>query len=304
VIRFGPAGWEYDDWAGIVYPAPAPRGFDRLAWLAGFFDTVEVNSSFYRPYPAAQADRWCDRVGDAAGFRFGAKVWRRFTHERAEAYGAAEVAEGRALLDQLQARGRLGAALLQFPWSFRREPAAEAWLRDLFRAFAGLPLVLEVRHASWDAPEVLAELAEAGVGLVNVDQPMFHGSLAPGARVTAPVAYVRVHGRNWRDWFRKGAGRDARYDYLYSARELEPWVRRIREMSASPRAPDVYVVTNNHFRGQAVANAKMLEAMAGRRPVAAPATLVAAYPEALHPFARPAPPGDAAAPGDAGLPGV
>jgi uncharacterized protein YecE (DUF72 family) len=122
--------------------------------------------------------------------------------------------------------------------------------------------------------------------------------------VTAPVAYVRVHGRNWRDWFRKGAGRDARYDYLYSARELEPWVRRIREMSASPRAPDVYVVTNNHFRGQAVANAKMLEAMAGRRPVAAPATLVAAYPEALHPFARPAPPGDAAAHGDAGLPGV
>ncbi len=294
MIRYGPAGWEYDDWVGIVYPSHPPPRFDRLAYLARFFDTVEVNSSFYRPYPAAVADRWCDRVEEAAGFRFGAKVRRRFTHQR-EAYGAAEVAEGRALLDRLHARGRLGAALLQFPWSFRRDAAAESWLRDLFGAFAGLPLVVEVRHASWDAPEVLAELAAAGVGMVNVDQPMSHGSLGPGARVTAPVAYVRVHGRNWRDWFRKGAGRDARYDYLYSARELEPWVKRIGEMAASARAPDVYVVTNNHFRGQAVANAKMLEAMAAGRRVAAPAALVETYPEALRPFARPEEPGGAPA---------
>ncbi len=285
MIRYGPAGWEYDDWAGIVYPSPAPRGFDRLAFLAGLFDTVEINSSFYRPYPAEIADRWCDRVGDAPGFRFGAKVWRRFTHER-EAYGAAEVAEGRALLDRLQARGRLGAALLQFPWSFRRDAAAEAWLRDLFRAFAGLPLVLEVRHASWDAADVLAGLAEAGVGIVNVDQPMFHDSLGPAARVTAPTAYVRVHGRNGKDWFRKNAGRDARYDYLYSAQELEPWVKRIRAMEAAPQAPEIYVVTNNHVRGQAVANAKMIEAMATGRQVAVPRTLREKYPEALAPFTR------------------
>lgn len=295
MIRYGPAGWEYDDWAGIVYPAPAPRGFDRLGYLARLFDTVEVNSSFYRPYPAEIADRWCDRVGDVPGFRFGAKVWRRFTHER-EAYGAAEVAEGRALLDRLQARGRLGAALLQFPWSFRRDAAAEAWLRDLFRALAGLPLVLEVRHASWDAPEVLAALDAAGVGMVNVDQPMFHGSLGPRARVTGPVAYVRVHGRNGRDWFRKGAGRDARYDYLYTARELRPWVERVRAMASSPRIPDVYVVTNNHFRGQAVANAKMLEAMTEGRPAAAPPSLLAAYPEALEGLAFPADEGAAPTP--------
>ncbi len=300
MIRYGPAGWEYDDWAGIVYPSPAPRGFDRLAFLAGLFGTVEINSSFYRPYPAEIADRWCDRVGDAPGFRFGAKVWRRFTHER-EAYGAAEVAEGRALLDRLHARGRLGAALLQFPWSFRRDAAGEAWLRDLFRAFAGLPLVVEVRHASWDAAEGLAGLAEAGVGIVNVDQPMFHDSIGPAARVTAPTAYVRVHGRNWKDWFRKNAGRDARYDYLYSARELEPWVKRIRAMAAAPSAPEIYVVTNNHFRGQAVANAKMIEAMATGRQVAVPRTLREAYPEALAPFTH----AEAAGPPEQpGLPGV
>jgi uncharacterized protein YecE (DUF72 family) len=301
VIRFGPAGWEYPDWAGVVYPRPAPRAFDRLRFLSRFFGTVEVNATFYRPFAADVAARWCERVRDAPGFRFGAKVWRRFTHERGEAYSAEEVAQARAALDRLQREGRLGAALLQFPWSFRRDAANEEWLRGLFRAFDGLPLVLEVRHASWDTPEVLQELAGAGVGIVNVDQPLFHDSIRPSARVTSSVAYVRVHGRNYGDWFRKNAGRDARYDYLYTEGELEPWARRIGELAggSAPGAdaddggdptgepPDVYVVTNNHFRGQAAANAKMLEAMVERRRVEAPELLVERY-EVLRKFARPA----------------
>src|SRR5690242_7846 len=62
VIRFGPAGWDYKDWAGIVYPRPAPRGFDPLAHLARYFDTVEINSTHYRPMPASVAQDWCERV--------------------------------------------------------------------------------------------------------------------------------------------------------------------------------------------------------------------------------------------------
>jgi uncharacterized protein YecE (DUF72 family) len=291
VIRYGPAGWEYPDWAGIVYPGPEPRGFDRLRYLARFYGTVEVNATFYRPFPAEVAARWCERVADVPGFRFGAKVWRRLTHERDEAYGTEEVAQARAALDRLHREGKLGAALLQFPWSFKRDEASEEWLRGLFRALEGLPLVLEVRHASWDVPEVLDELAAAGVGIVNVDQPLFHDSIRPGAKVTAAVAYVRVHGRNYEDWFRKGAGRDARYDYLYSAGELEPWAKRIHEL-AMPRdgiVPDVYVVTNNHFRGQAAVNATMLESMVEGRKVEAPAALFGRYEEALRPYAVAAP---------------
>jgi uncharacterized protein YecE (DUF72 family) len=282
VIRFGPAGWEYPDWAGVVYPRGAPRSFDRLGHLARFFATVEVNATFYRPFPADVAARWCERVAGAPGFRFGAKVWRRLTHERGEAYGRDEVDAARAALDRLHAEGRLGAALLQFPWSFKRDAASEEWLRGLLSAFAGLPLVVEVRHASWDAPEVRDELAAAGAGIVNVDQPQFRRSIRPAAHVTAPVAYVRVHGRNYRDWFRKGAGRDARYDYLYTAGELEPWAERVKELADAPQAPDVYVVTNNHFRGQAAANAKMLESMVEGRRVDAPKELVEAFPEALE----------------------
>jgi uncharacterized protein YecE (DUF72 family) len=293
VIRFGPAGWDYDDWSGPVYPARPPRGFDRLAFLAAYFGAVEVNSTFYRPLPAAVARRWLERVGPFPDFRFTVKVWRRLTHER-EAYGAEEVAAARAALDAIHEAGRLGAALVQFPWSFRREPRNEEWLRDLFGALSGLPLVLEVRHESWNAPEVYAGLAERGVGFVNVDQPLFARSLRPSALATARVGYVRVHGRNYRDWFRKGAGRDARYDYLYTADELGPWAERVRELAEEPRVEDVYVVTNNHFRGQAVANAAMLEAMVEGRRVAAPPPLVDAFGAALAPYADPRPPPPAA----------
>lgn len=287
MIRFGPAGWEYPDWAGIVYPKPQPRGFDRLRHLARFFSTVEVNATFYRPFPADVAARWCERVAGFPRFRFGAKVWRRLTHERAEPYGAEEVSQARAALDRLHGEGRLGAALLQFPWSFKREPASEEWLRGLLRALAGLPLVVEVRHLSWDSPEVLEELAAQGAGIVNVDQPLFHDSIRPASRATGRVGYVRVHGRNYKDWFRKAAGRDARYDYLYPAGELEPWAKRIRELAAE--VPDVYVVTNNHFRGQAAANAAMLESMVEGRQVEAPPQLFARYEDALRPYAYPAP---------------
>ncbi len=292
MIRYGPAGWEYDDWAGRVYPDPSPRGFDHLSYLARWFSSVEVNATFYRPFPRPVAARWAERVAKRRAFRFSVKLWRRFTHEREEAYGSEEVAQARAVPDRLAEAGALGAVLAQFPWSFKRTEENEEWLRGIFRALAGLPLVVEVRHASWNAPETYAELAEAGVGFVNVDQPLFRRSLRPSAIVTAPLAYVRVHGRNWKDWFRKNAPRDARYDYLYSADELEPWVDRIRKIADSARTPDVYVVTNNHFRGQALANAKMLEAMVERRKVEVPPDLLRTYPAELAPFVE-VEPGDA-----------
>jgi uncharacterized protein YecE (DUF72 family) len=285
VIRFGPAGWEYDDWAGRVYPDPEPPGFDRLAYLARWFSTVEVNATFYRPFPAHVGARWADRVAARPDFRFGVKLWRRFTHERETAWTADDVAQARAVPDRLGEAGRLGAVLLQFPWSFRRTDASEEWLRGLFGAFEGLPLVVEVRHASWDAPEVYQELEASGVGFVNVDQPRFRNTIRPSAIATAPVAYVRVHGRNFRDWFRKAAPRDARYDYLYTAGELEPWAERAGALAGSPRHPDVYVVTNNHFRGQAVANAAMLESMVRGTQVEVPPELLASFASELRPFA-------------------
>jgi uncharacterized protein YecE (DUF72 family) len=113
---------------------------------------VEVNATFYRPMAAKTARTWCRRVGHNPAFRFTAKLWQRFTHEREAAFTADEVRLARELLDALAEEGRRGAALMQFPWSFKREEATRDWLADVVRAMKGPPLVLEVRHASRNVP--------------------------------------------------------------------------------------------------------------------------------------------------------
>jgi len=289
VIRVGVAGWDYDDWWGPVYPERAGRGFDPLAYLAGYFDAIEVNSSFYRPLPARVARSWVGRVAHLPNFRFTAKAWKRFTHERERALDAEEVKRGREAADLLAEEGRLGAVLLQFPWSFKRDEASREWLRDVARALRGLPLVLEVRHASWNVPELYRSLSEQGIGFVNVDQPIFKNSLRPSAVATAAVGYVRIHGRNYQDWFRAEAGRDERYDYLYSASELAPWSERARAVSEVPGVKDVYVITNNHFGGQEVANAAMLRAMLEGRKARVPPGLWRRFRAELEEWAEPSP---------------
>jgi uncharacterized protein YecE (DUF72 family) len=269
-----------------VYPQPAPRAFDPLAYLSRYFDTIEINSTFYRPPRPDLPKRWVRRVTANPNFKFTAKLWQRFTHQRAEAWTREEAAAVRAGLDPLAEGGRLGAVLIQFPWSFKADEATQEWLGDVVSEFSGYPLVVEVRHASWNRPEFYRWLGERGVGFVNIDQPLYHRSIGPSAAASGRVGYVRLHGRNYEDWFREGAGRDARYDYLYDRAELEPWVERIKELAEGGVAEDVYVVTNNHFRGQAAANAVMLSAMVHGRRARAPDALVKAYPDVLADLAE------------------
>lgn len=289
MVRFGPAGWTYKDWEGLVYPKPKPRGFQPLEAMASLFDAVEINTSFYRPISPHNAHVWLERTEAHPHFRFTAKLWRRFTHERATPWTAEEVRWARVGLGVLHAAGRLGAVLVQFPWSFRNTPESRDWVDGLVGAFEGLPLVLEVRHASWNEPSYYAELVERGLGFVNIDQPLFKNSLAPSARATAAVGYVRVHGRNHKDWFRQGAAPIERYDYLYSAGELAPWAERTKEIAQHPRVQDVYVITNNHARGKGVVNALMLQAMVTGQKVSAPEGLLREYPQALGPYVQQGP---------------
>ena len=280
-LRIGVAGWDYKDWRGMVYPDPRPRGFDPVRYLAQYIDLIEINSSFYGPPTATTGARWAEKIADLPGFTYSAKLWRRFTHERKEAWTAAEVKEAKAGLLPLLGAGKLETLLVQFPMSFKNDDANREWMRDVVAAFAEFPVAIEVRHASWNEPEFYGWLADQAVGFVNIDQPLFKRCLKPSARSTARTGYIRVHGRNYQDWFRKNAGRDARYDYLYSPEELEPWLDRAREIAAEPAAEAVAVVFNNHYRGQAVVNALQFKAMAQGAPVAGPGPLVEAYPEAV-----------------------
>jgi uncharacterized protein YecE (DUF72 family) len=287
-IRVGVAGWDYADWRGVVYPQPRPPNFDPVRYLANYIDLIEINSTFYRPPRKDVAKRWADRVGDCENFHFSAKLWRRFTHERGTAWTRAEVNAVKQGFDPLHRAAKLSAVLVQFPWSFRNDDTNREWLQDVQRTFARFPLVVEVRHESWNSPEFFAWLVENGVGFVNIDQPLFRKSIKPSAHGTSRIGYVRVHGRNYKDWFRKDAGRDARYDYLYPADELKPWVRRAREVARDEEVEEVDVVFNNHYKGQAVVNALQFKKLMTRRKIVAPEPLVEAYPEALEAVAVPA----------------
>ena len=249
-------------------------------------DVVEVNSTYYRPVDGDVANRWVDRVADAPHFAFTAKLWKRFTHERDTAFTRSDVATVRRGFGPMHDAGKLGAVLLQFPWSFRRNEENRIWLDDVTRAFEELPLVVEVRHVSWAVPEFYDELRERGIGFVNIDQPLFKNSVKPSSTVTSPVGYVRIHGRNYRDWFRKDAGPIARYDYLYSPAELESWATRAQEV-AEAGADDVYAITNNHYRGQAGVNALQLRSMVRDEPVPAPESLYEEYENELAAWAYP-----------------
>ena len=95
----------------------------------------------------------------------------------------------------------LGALLVQFPWSFRNEPENRTYVRRLRNRFAEYPVVVEVRHGSWMESDVLDEFAALGVGLCNIDQPLFRSSVKPTAITTSTIDYVRLHGRNYQQWF-------------------------------------------------------------------------------------------------------
>jgi uncharacterized protein YecE (DUF72 family) len=256
-IRIGPAGWSYADWEGTVYP-PHRSKFDHLAYLASFFDTIEINSPFYRIPPPTHAKSWVRRVDSNPDFKFTTKIFRGFTHEDADVT-ADDVKAFRNYLDPLAEAGRLGAVLLQYPWSFKNTPEAITKLDTLFSNFSGYPLALEVRHSSFQNDEFLRFLDERNVSWVNVDQPLFSDSVKPADAATGPVGYARLHGRNYEKWFAHKESWE-RYNYLYSREELAPWVDRVKSMA---REKDTYVITNNHFRGQAIVNAVELQGAVG-----------------------------------------
>ena len=282
MVRVGPAGWSYPDWKGYVYPERKPKGFHEAEYLAQFFDTIELNTSFYAPVRPEHAKLWIERVAANARFVFTAKLWQRFTHEAippGPTATAADEKEVRAGFDVLRAASKLGAVLLQFPFSFHRTKETTAYLGTLLKRFADYPLVVEVRHATWNAPEVFELLRERGVGFCNIDQPLIGRSLKPSAETTAPVGYMRLHGRRYDTWFTddEGVPRHERYNYLYSAQELQPWAERVKRVTE--HASDVYVITNNHYQGKAVVNALELIAMLKASKVKVPEPLREKFPE-------------------------
>jgi len=276
LVRVGPAGWSYPDWSGYVYPTHRSKGFHEATYLAGFFDTIEINTSFYQPLRPDHAASWVDRVAANPAFLFTAKLWQRFTHDPSAS--AEDERAVRAGFDVLRDAEKLGAVLLQFPFSFHRTPETVSYLTSVLKRFADYPLVVELRHSSWQTKETLALLSEQRAGFCNIDQPVIGHSLKPSAESTSQIGYVRLHGRRYDTWFSDDPTTPSheRYNYLYSLEELDPWVARIHTIQKHTR--NIFVVTNNHFQGKAVVNALQLIGILTGNKVKVPEPLRQHYP--------------------------
>jgi uncharacterized protein YecE (DUF72 family) len=286
--KVGSAGWSYPHWQGIVYPQVRQTGFHPLELLAKHIGVVEINSSFYQPLKPEVVRLWIKQVQAHDDFQFTAKLYQRFTHARIlEDSEVGKFKEG--LWPLLQAR-KLGAVLMQFPWSFRFTAENREFFIRLRRAFHEFPLVAEMRHSSWMSEDAIGTFLDYRVGFCNIDQPEYTSAMPPTSFLTSPVGYVRLHGRNPRNAlgaydrnsFNQSANRLRQHDYLYSEAELAEWADRIRHIGRY--ADSMFVILNNDAGGKSIVNALQLQAMLSGVRNAAPRELRRRYPVELEHF--------------------
>jgi uncharacterized protein YecE (DUF72 family) len=258
-IHIGTSGWSYPrgegTWRGHFYPAGTRN---ELEYYTRHFDTVEVNSSFYRPPELTMVKGWIDRTPD--GFLFSIKLWQKFTHPTMFTEATGEYAtisqEDVELFKNsvypLANAGKLGALLVQFAHGFRNTNHNQQVVKAIIRTFKEYKLALELRNKDWSDDESIAILLkENNVAWVQIDQPRFKYCIAEELPVTANIGYFRFHGRNAKDWWR--GNNETKYRYLYSDDEIKQLAERVAK--AKRKVDSVFTYFNNHWQGYAPRNA-------------------------------------------------
>ena len=271
MILVGTSGWSYEDWVGEFYPP----GLGKEKWLefyARYFNTTEINSSYYAFPSRAMVQGWIAKASRLQGFEFSLKMPKRVTHDSLLLDVEHALEFESSVLAPMRDASCLGAVLIQLsPYAtlYRGEERTdhlerlEALLGRLDTS--GIDYAVEFRNRSWlDGGrlrgEVKAMLKRLGVAACAVDGP----SMPPIVEDTARHVYVRFHGHNADIWYRKKEGdpRMNRYDYSYTSEELLPW-KRLLEPHAGGM---IRAYFNNHPRANAVRNAVLFESLMGIKP--------------------------------------
>jgi uncharacterized protein YecE (DUF72 family) len=293
-LSCGVAGWSYADWKDTVYRLPPPPqrqpelfdtrplagkaeyARDPLAYLAQFVDMIEVNSPFYRIPSPETVRSWSKRVAFKPGFFFMAKLNQAFTHEFRQDF--ALVSEYCRALAPLQEGGVLKGILAQFRYDFADSPEARRHLQWVTREFQRLaPLVMEVRHSSWEGPDAVKFFEELGVNVAALDYPLADNSFSADSCIAAPdFAYLRLHGRNRAAWFAKDVPVHEVYNYDYEAGEIAQLAERGQRLQ--DQAKHLIIVANNHYQGKAVSAALRLKAALQNEKIPIPPALLETYP--------------------------
>jgi uncharacterized protein YecE (DUF72 family) len=232
-LYFGCAGWSYKEWIGPLYDS----GKSMLQQYSSIFDTVEIDSSFYRPLDEGTIlglTRYTKR-----GFMFSAKVYQKFTHDlrlKLNEKSQSELEGFVQLFDPLLTQDRLGCFLVQLPPSLKRDDQLlENFLSALPHRY---DYVVEFRHESWLDDAVWRILSKYETAYCIVDEPL----LPPDIHITSSIGYIRWHGHGERPW----------YDYRYTQQQLREWVPRIKEVQENTKR--TFAIFNNHFHGYAPEN--------------------------------------------------
>jgi uncharacterized protein YecE (DUF72 family) len=258
-IYIGTSGWSYPKgegtWTGYFYPTGK---INELEYYSQFFNTVEINSSFYRPPNPSYVYNWVRRV--PKDFLFTVKLWQKFTHPKMYKEATGEEAAislqdvdiFKRSIEPLLNSNKLGALLAQFPPSFRNDNFGQRVITAVSRLFGQYRLAVELRHRSWsDDPDIATLLKENNVAWVQIDEPKFKSSIAQELPITSDMVYFRFHGRNAENWWKGDS--ETRYKYLYSTEEIEELADRVK--TAAGQTKLLFALFNNHWRGYSPRNA-------------------------------------------------
>jgi uncharacterized protein YecE (DUF72 family) len=235
-VRIGTSGWSYDHWADVLYPPKMPVA-KRLARYAEEFDTVELNASFYRWPRDATFAGWRDRL--PSGFTMSVKAHRGLTHYRRLRTPEPWVERFERCWTALADRREM--LLVQVHPQLERDDARLDYFLGCMPDW--IPVAMELRHPSWDVPEVYALLERHQASYVV----MSGAGLRCVPRATADVVYVRMHGPDTQSIY---AG-------SYSDTDLRWWADQIAKWDNDGHRVLIYF--NNDLGGHAIRNARTLK---------------------------------------------
>jgi uncharacterized protein YecE (DUF72 family) len=283
---------------GSFYPRRSMSADARLRYYARFFDTVEVNSSYYAIPAARNVLQWTERT--PPGFVFNVKAYALLTGHnprpetlpdevqdmvpahaprthRGEILAAALPPAAidatfrlfRASLGPLEDSRKLGYVLFQFaPW-VRFSRAWIDYIETLPTRLPGARVAVELRDRSWfpdHAAETLDTLRRAGLAHVIVDAPAGGPGVPRVVTRTARTGVFRLHGRNAEGWLRQLRGEEPavreKYDYLYTEAELRDLAAEVEGIA--DEESEIFVSFNNNNRDYPVRNALMMKRLLGQ----------------------------------------
>lgn len=283
-IYVGTAGWSYKDWIESFYPSSQSKNFDWLEFYSQYFNTVEVNASYYTYIAPKTVEGWLKKVEDRDDFLFTVKLHQDFTHKRNISKEKIEAVK--ANLNLLNKQERLAGLLIQFPYSFGLNKDNANHVKNLMEVFEEYEKFIEVRHKSWMIERFFNFVKNNNSSLCTIDQPEIGEAIGFKPLNAGDNLYIRFHGRNEKAWkqslnnFSKSQTyeqQSERYDYLYSPGELLEFENTIKEVLDTVKK--VFLILNNHPHGNAVANAfELLYLLKERMKVKIPPTTLKTYP--------------------------